>query len=213
MVSFSQGELFNTGGSPMRRSRKTILAVVLLALAGIATVLQARGQKSEESSATRKDQIPTLTVCEALSKALEYDGKMIQIRDRVVGTDEGTAFLGEACPGILVTDGKVWPSAIAWTMPDNLDLIIHPVNFSFDWASRKRLQKKWEQIRGQVPAECLAESYTGMFEVWSKAKARKAYRDGWIEIPGFGHLSAAGAQLVLKSADDVTPIPGCKPAQ
>src|SRR5579864_3602792 len=186
----------------MRQTKRPILIVILtLFIAGSCTY-RARGQKNERSAPPKKDKVPTLTVCEALAKPLEYDGKIVQIRDRVVGTDEATTFISDSCPGVLVTDGKVWPSSIVWTMPEKLDFIIHPVNFTFDWSSQKRLKEKWERVRGQVPDKCFALSYTGMFEVWSKSKARRPIPGGWTEFDGFGHLNGWGAQLVLMSADD-----------
>lgn len=155
--------------------------------------------------------IPTLSVCEALSHASEYDGKMVRIRDRVVGTEEGAWFVGEQCPGIFVTEGKVWPSTIAWTMPSDLTFIIHGVAFDFDRESRKRIDSKWEKLREYLPDRCIAVTYTGMFERWSKQNSRKMDPKGTpYEISGFGHLNGAPAQLVLKSADDVGAIPGCK---
>lgn len=158
-----------------------------------------------------KDPIPTIDVCEALSHPEKYDGKMVHLRDRVYGTMEGAAFVGEGCPGIFVTEGKIWPSGVAWTMPTNLMFILHPVDFSFDWASSKRLQKKWAKLHKHFPDRCIAFTYTGMFESWSKEKARKTDRGGHVwEFDGFGHLNGAPAQLVLKSADDVAPIPNCK---
>jgi hypothetical protein len=167
-----------------------------------------------ETQIANKDPIPTIEVCEALSNPEKYDGKMVQIRDRVYGTSEGAAFVGDSCPGIFVTQGKVWPSAVAWTMPTQLAFIIHPVNFSFDWASSKKLDKKWSKLLKRFPARCLAVTYTGMFESWSKDKARKTDPEGHVwEFDGFGHLNAAPAQLVLKSADDVVPISNCKVKQ
>ena len=156
------------------------------------------------------DSIPTLTVCEALSHAAEYDGKVVRIRDQVVGTSEGTAFLGETCPGIYVTDSKVWPSAIAWTMPTAKGSIIHPVDFSYDWSSDKKVKRKWRKLRTQMPDRCIAVVFTGMFESWSNSAAKKIDPGGHYEISGFGHLNAAPAQLVLRSADDVAPIMNCK---
>jgi hypothetical protein len=174
-----------------------------LALLCVSPPLTLPQQKVEEK-------LPTLTVCEALTHAKEYDGKMVRVRGRISDTMEWTAFRGEDCPGALIIDGKEWPSSIVWTMPDDVDMIIHPVHFTFDQASQKELDKKWEVMKGTVKRSCVAVTYTGMFEVWSKAKARKPVRGGWTEFPGFGHLNGWGAQLVLKSADDLEPIPKCK---
>lgn len=167
------------------------------------------GYQVESNPHSKQPVIPILSVCEALSHPADYDGKIVRIRDRILSTEEGVSFFGEHCPGIYVTEGKVWPSAITWTMPTQTDTILHPVDFSFDWSTHEKLRKRAEEIGKQNPGRCIALTYTGMFEVWTKKNARKPYRNGWIEIPGFGHLNAAGAQLVLKSADDVEVIPNC----
>jgi hypothetical protein len=183
-----------------------ILTIVLFAVSTTSAPFQAQAVNDDVQSAT-----PTLTVCEALSHASEYDGKIVRIRGTVYGTDEGAWFFGKDCPGIYVTEGKVWPSTIAWTGPTQLTFIIHPINFSFDPSSRQRIEKKWGRLQKHLPDSCIAVTYTGLFESWSKEKARKTDPEGHVyEIPGFGHLNSAPAQLVLKSADDVEPIPNCK---
>jgi len=155
--------------------------------------------------------VPTLGVCEALTRASEYDGKMVRIRGQVSSTEEGTWYIGDDCRGTFVSDGKVWPSSIAWTSPDNKEFILHPITFSFDKSSLTRLDKKWVRLRKQLSDRCIAVTYTGMFEMWSRDKARKMYPGGKVlEIPGFGHLNGSPTQLVLKSADEVVAIPNCK---
>jgi len=153
--------------------------------------------------------VPTLSVCEALSHPGKYDGRIVRIRDQVVGTSEGAAFIGEACPGIFVTDGKVWPSGIAWTMPTSQP-IVHKVDFIFDWESDRRVHKKWAKLKKHFPDRCIVVTYTGMFEGWTEATAKIKDSSGheW-HFSGFGHLNAAPAQLVLKSADDVAVVENC----
>lgn len=179
-----------------------MLLSALMALASVSSGLTPPSEATES--------VPTLTVCEALRHRAEYDGHIVRIKDRAVGTDEYSGFISDACPGILVTDGKVWPSSIAWTMPTSKDMILHSVDFQFDEESQKRMIKKWVELSKRVPDRCIKVTYTGMFEVWSRSKARTPWKDGWRELPGFGHLNGWGAQLVLKSADDVSVIPNCK---
>jgi hypothetical protein len=187
----------------------TILTNLLLALA-LQTPLPMHGGEKPMPKLPNSDTVPRLTVCEALSHPEEYDGKIVQISDRVTGTSEWTAFTSSDCPQILVTDGKIWQSAIVWQMPRNMDLIIHPVEFTFDLESQKKVNNKLERLRRTVSSSCAVFTYTGLFEVWSKAKARKPVPGGWQEYSGFGHLSGGGARLILKSADDVAILPACK---
>jgi hypothetical protein len=132
-----------------------------------ATVLSCSSAAGNRGIKKEPVEIPTLTVCEALSHASEYNGKIVKIRGQVVATDEGASFLGESCPGIFASEGKVWPSAITWTMPTRTETILHPVDFFFDSESRKKLEKKWTQLLKGLPDRCIAVSYTGMFESWS----------------------------------------------
>jgi hypothetical protein len=180
----------------------------LLLLVQFVTALQQTKIKTVEA---QKDKIPTLTVCEVLSRPSKYDGKMVRIRDRVFGTEEGAWFVGESCPGIYVSDFKIWPSSIAWTMPTDLTFILHKVDFQFDSEASKAIHEKYRALRRRLPDRCLEYTYTGMFESWSKQTAKKTDPKGTqYEIPGFGHLNESPAQLVLKSADDITPSLNCK---
>jgi hypothetical protein len=182
---------------------KTILVLTALVSFGA-------GATRSHARSAGKDPIPTITVCEALEHPAEYDGKMVHIRDDTYSNGEGAWFVGKSCPGVFVTEGKVWPSTIAWTMPANSMTVLHPVEFRYDSDSSKRTEKKYQELRKRFPARCLRVTYTGMFEIWSKEKARKTDSKGHkYEFAGFGHLNGAPAQLVMKSHDDVSVIPNC----
>lgn len=153
-----------------------------------------------------------LTVCEVLSAPLRYNGRLITIRARVDGTDEGAWLVGNGCPNVLVTAEHVWPSEIFLAMPTlPAPLRIHQVNFKFDWDSQRKMEAKSEELKKSIPPECLAFTYTGLFETredWSRAKLN--YANGTSKYAGFGHLGEAPAQLLLRSADDVEAVPDCK---
>jgi hypothetical protein len=181
---------------------------VVALLASMATLVasaQADGKKE-----------PVISVCEILSDPLRFDGKVVQIRARMTGTDEGSWFIDENCDGVLETDGHVWPSEIAMAPAPSLIAprpltYLHRVDFNFDFGSSQRLTQKAQMLLRTVPVECLMWTYTGMFETrsdWSKVK--KVYPNGtWIFL-GFGHLGEAPGQLIPKSADNVEAIPNCK---
>src|ERR1700733_867786 len=102
------------------KTSKTIFAIM-------AAAFLAAGVTSGHEHTAHQDPIPTITVCEALAHPMDYDGKMVHMRDDAYSNGEGAAFVGKGCPGIFVTEGKVWPSAVAWTMPTDLMAILHPV--------------------------------------------------------------------------------------
>src|SRR5258706_1418066 len=59
----------------------------------------------------------SLSVCQVLANPIRYDGGIVRIRGKVVGTDEGAWLSSDDCPGIFNTDGRPWPSLISLDMP------------------------------------------------------------------------------------------------
>ena len=180
---------------------------VVALLASMATlVASAQGDGKKE---------PVISVCEILSDPLRFDGKVVHIRARTRGTDEGSWFIDENCDGVFATDGYVWPSEIAMAPAPSLiaprsQTYLHRVEFSFDFESSQRLTQKAQMLLLTVPVECLIVTYTGIFETrsdWSKSK--RVYSDGTWILLGFGHGGGAPGQLIPKSADDVEAIPNC----
>jgi len=171
---------------------------------GLSAALFAQSGKKERSS------LPILTVCEILSRPLEYDGQLIRIRDVMRGTEEGSWFAGDDCPNAFAAEGYTFPSLIWPEIPGTL-LQLHSVDFNYDLTSQNRLMPKYKQLKRYVSEDCIAWTYTGVFETrrnWAGAEA-KTIDPG--RLRGFGHLNAAPGQLLLKSADDVTAIPKCIP--
>ena len=149
-----------------------------------------------------------VTVCDILSKPLQFNGRMVTIRSRVEGTDEGGWLTGNDCPGALVTDQHTWPSEIALVAWAGLH---HPpVDFGFDADSERRANARYKELRTRAPDRCIVWTYTGLFETrtnWSESIA--VYADGTSKLIGFGHGGEAPGQLIIKSVDDVSIIPNC----
>ena len=57
------------------------------------------------------DEIPIVTVCEALRDRILYNGKVIVITARFGSTDEGT-WLTQTCEQKIITDGFTWDNII-----------------------------------------------------------------------------------------------------
>lgn len=157
---------------------------------------------------------PMLTVCEALSHPDLYDGRMVHVTGRVVGGNEGAWMEGDGCPRAYQTEGYAWPSVISLQRPSaHPDAThLHATDFVFDLESERTLASKYRKLRRRVAAECVSFTYTGLFETrldWSDY--RRVFASGRVEFIGFGHLSSAPAQLILRSKDDAAQIPNCKP--
>jgi len=169
-------------------------------------VLTAQGQ-SRESKAD-----PIVTVCELLYHPLEYDGKLVRVKGSLDANEEGTWLTSAECPGAMVTEDHVWPSWIALTEA-TFPLRLHSVDFNFDAEGARRINEKAAKLRKTVSYECMLWTFTGLFETrrdWSKFRdSRYKGSDGKTRYIGFGHLSQAPAELLVKSKDDVTIIRGC----
>ena len=180
-----------------------IIRSLALALC-LSALLAAQTNKKETSS------LAVLTVCEILANPLQYDGQLIQIRDVIRGTDEGAWFVGEDC-SVFETKDHTWPALIALEIPGQFPLQLHPVDFQFNFESERKIKPKYQQLKRRVTEDCIAWTYTGVFETrkdWAAADA-KTIDPG--RPRGFGHANAAPAQLIIKSVDDVTAIPKCTP--
>ena len=152
---------------------------------------------------------PVVTVCDLMRTPLEYDGRLIQVRGRLSGTDEGEWLFGDGCPGALVTDGHVWPTAIWLTAPDHRG-VLHAPDFKLDEDSGRRFNRSYKRLRRRLPEQCIVSTLTGLFETrrdWSQFK--RAYPSGTWAFTGFGHLGEAPGQLVIKSEDEVAVVPNC----
>lgn len=181
-----------------------IVRTVALSL-GLSAVLAAQITKKETSN------LPVLTVCEILASPLKYDGQLIRIRDVMRGTEEGSWFVGDDCPNAFEAEGYSFPSLIWPEIPGNPLFQLHTVDFQYSFESERKLVAKYEQLKRRVSADCIAWTYTGVFETrkdWTGDEA-KTIDPG--RLRGFGHLNAAPGQLLLKSADDVSVIPNCTP--
>jgi hypothetical protein len=134
---------------------------------------------------------------------------MVTIHGTLSSTSEGAWLVDHTCPGVFVTDGYTWPSALWITGPDQRG-ILHSVDFQFDQESALRLRPAYKRLQKRVPEECILATLTGLFETrrdWSQSK--RVYANGTQKFLGFGHLGDAPAQLVAKSWDGATAAPGC----
>jgi hypothetical protein len=178
-----------------------IIRTLALSLGLSAALLAQNGKETSHLS--------VLTVCEILTGPLKYDGQLVRIRDVTRSTYEGVWFTEDECPDVFITEGHAWPSLISLEMPGN-PLQLHSVEFKYDFASLNRLRSKYKQLKRHVSDDCIAWTYTGVFETrkdWTGADAKTIDAS---RLRGFGHLNAAPGQLIVKSADDVTAIPNCK---
>jgi hypothetical protein len=185
----------------------------LWALLQIIAAVLAIGQVPAQT----KPEPPLLSICDVLSRPLEYNGKLVRVSGKQQGTNEGVWLVTDKCPGVFVTNDYVWPTEIwlayAGTNP-NPESEPAAINFQFDFGSEKRAISKYRKLRRKAPAECLVFTFAGLFETrsdWSKSRIYYPTNSTWRTL-GFGHLNAAPAQLLLTS-EDVEIMPQCNAAK
>jgi hypothetical protein len=178
----------------------------------IRTLLAACAVAAAQPAPPVKQATVPLSVCDVLSQPLLHDGHLLTVRGRLQSTDEGVWLAGDHCAAVLTTEGHVWPEVIALTMPGNPQSgRLHPVDFAFNWESKRDVDSQYKQLLQQAPEKCIVFTVTGLFETrqnWSTAKL--TYPDGTSKLAGFGHVGEALGQLVLRSEEGVALAPNCK---
>ncbi len=149
-----------------------------------------------------------VTVCQALADPLKYNGKMILLEGETNGTDEGGWLTASGCPTPFVTGGHIWPNSI-FLQGDRADKHnLHKVDFAYDDASEKRGVAKAKGVEQKYPGKKPRWTYEGLFETRTDWESFHAlYPNGTSRYIGFGHLSEAPAQLIVKAIHDVSVAP------
>lgn len=152
---------------------------------------------------------PIVTVCDVLSAPLEFDGRLVRIRGRMSATDEGVWLFGDGCRSTPVTDGHIWPTAIALATPGERG-VLHHVDFKFDEESQHKFDRDYRRLLKRTSENCIVSTITGLFETrrdWSRFKV--VYPSGASMFVGFGHLGDSPGQLITKSEDSAEVDPNC----
>jgi hypothetical protein len=131
--------------------------------------------------------LPILTVCEALDKAAEFDGKVVIVVGTVAGTSEGS-WIGEDCLGELVIDGRKRGYAISTAYLRDGDDPPPPLPKGFRW-DKKALREKLTEVKKTTHRWAVY----GRLEV--KTTRVEVRGDLRITFTGYGHQGAP-AQLV-----------------
>lgn len=131
-----------------------------------------------------------ISVCEALRKLRDLNGKVVSIRAQVVATDELYYLIGTACEKPLVTDGYTWknPAGIA-LLPDKLPAQVKPEDLVV--------------LNPEQPtdSDVIIATFTGRFE--SRERYEVVALANGVRIPyGYGHMGGFPAQLVIKEIRD-----------
>lgn len=149
-----------------------------------------------------------VTVCEVLAAPLKYNGEMVLLEGEINGTDEGGWLTASGCQTPFVTGGHIWPNSIFLQGNPTDKHNLHKVDFVYDDGSGARALTKAKSLGQKYPGKKLRWTYEGLLETrtdWESFLAR--YPNGTSRYIGFGHLSEAPAQLIVKAIHDVSVAP------
>ncbi len=149
-----------------------------------------------------------VTVCDVLANPLKYNGKMILLEGDIVGTDEGGWLTASTCPAQFVTGEHVWPNSIFLQDPANKHNL-HKVDFRYDYQAEKKFFTESDALEKRNPDRKLRWVYER--SVRDKERTGSlllaTYPNGTAKYIGFGHLSEAPAQLIVKAIRGVSLAP------
>jgi hypothetical protein len=141
------------------------------------------------------DNIPVLSVCEALQNRMLYNDKSIIVIGEFSPTDEG-AWLKDDCEQTVITDGFAWSNSISLLIYPPSPTPPPPFPNNFIW-NDELLIKKLKTLRSYGRFR----SFSMWIAVFGRLETKilpEIYKDG-SGLPkglGFGHLGGSLAQLV-----------------
>ncbi len=144
--------------------------------------------------------VPVLTVCEALTDLGQYNGMAVVLVGKLVSTSEGR-WLSEDCEQKLVTEGYTWSSGV-WLTFDHARVLLPTMPKDFTW-DNTLLETKLRQVQRTTKLHVLQQfnyaeqwfAFFGRFETRFPPEVVIG-GDGRPHGHGCGHLSGAPAQLI-----------------
>lgn len=150
-----------------------------------------------------------LSVCELLSKRLQYSGKMVVVRGEVKPGGHGPYLIASADCGVaLVTKGVTWPNVVNLAYPDNRSkLVEYHADFEMDWRSVEKAESEEKRQRFNPETDRIFKTFSGLFETFSDLENRVTPELPNAPKRGFGPLGLdAPAQLLIKNVRDVVVV-------
>jgi hypothetical protein len=153
-------------------------------------------------SGNAQDELPTISVCDALHNASQYNGKIVALRG-YFRPGHGGWINGDCKEQITTVSGLKWPNDI-WVLGPR-SAAMHALSFDLDERAMEEMRDKLSREIKDRERDRIWVTYIGLFETWDNLKTAE-YKDarGNPRLAGFGHLGGSPAQLFIKTAKDVT---------
>lgn len=154
-----------------------------------------------------------LSVCELIARRIEYNGRLVTVRDEKKPGGHGPFLIASSdCRYKLVTRGVEWPNVIHLTYPENRSRIEEDhADFQVDWKSIRRAEDVERRSGFNRETDHIFETYVGRFVTYPDLENRvNPVRLGGSKL-GFGPVGLdAPAQLLIKSIENVVVVNGTK---
>jgi hypothetical protein len=141
-----------------------------------------------------------LSVCEVLSSATRFDGKIIAVRGEQVATGEGAWLKAGSCKPLLAK-GRSWPSAIWLDMSQS-----RAESLGFDLtalsADLARINRLMERLHFDKKRDRAILTYVGRIQIIPGIQSTVTNHETAGSM-GFGHLNWAPAEIVVKAVKDL----------
>jgi len=150
---------------------------------------------------------PTFSVCAAIAKRVEYNGRVIEVRGNVVAGGHGIYLQSSGkCADELVTRGIVWPNVINLVVPNNHSPNIDDhAPFELDRRSIDAADKHALKVGYRAGVDVEVATYIGLFLTHLDLEGRVSPGIADALRLGFGPAGlGAPAQLVIRSIRDVS---------
>jgi hypothetical protein len=150
------------------------------------------------SAAQSEKPLVTITVCEALAKYRDLNGRVIRVRGTYSPWEHGLFLRAEGCDNVLDSEGFHWPAAISVEGMQSA-LEAHGRSITTYVAITEKIGVAIRNALQAAGAACAARvtvTYAGLFESRCDLRQEPGH--------GFGALGAAPAQIFIDSVDDIT---------
>ncbi len=143
----------------------------------------------------------TISVCELLSRRIDYNGKMIKVRGEVKGGGHGVWLVADTnCDFRVVTDSVVWPNYIYLTYPspkkEHGEMY---AEFVVDADSVAAAERTIQRAGFQEGKDRIFQTFIGRFVTYGDLRLRSNAGTPGSRRVGFGPVGLdAPAQILIK---------------
>ena len=145
--------------------------------------------------------LEVMSVCDALTRRISLNHKIVAVRGIQLATDEGAWLQGVGCGKSITVNGQEWPTFIWLEMSARRRKAAGVEAVELE-TSVKRINTAIAKRGFDPKRDRLWLTYVGVFETDDESGQHVDNAGAGAGQIGFGHLNAARAQLIVKGVRD-----------